>query len=258
MRLQSSLRSICGVCLFVSLSCVSQPEGLLVAGGGKPPVLHPVYGEPIVLASAQDILIPFWTYNPESKTEMQSFSVSGGFSSFSYSGSSGAGLSMNKAFGDYLSASAVHWNNLVFCNKGTGACHLLLDRKAVICSAYLPDPAAKDKSDAPKSLLFGIAERDTNGDGYINSDDAVLLYAAGLDGKGLTRLTPENTQLAGIVADGNDTIYVRVLRDSNADHRFTNENEAVILRVDLRHPAEGQRVLDEELAKRAKAIIEGK
>ena len=72
------------------------------------------------------------------------------------------------------------------------------------------------------------------------------------------RLTPENTQLAGIVADGDHTLYIRVLRDSDNDHKFTETDEVVILRVDLAQPAEGRPILDDEARKRVQSIIEAK
>ncbi|MDB5356422.1 MAG: hypothetical protein JWN24_2875 [Phycisphaerales bacterium] len=262
MRLQSGLYLACGVCLFLSFSCTGQPEGLWLGAADKESILRPVFAEPIIQPQSRYELNPFWMNNPVQQA--QSFSISGGFSSFSYAGSSGVTFSTSKAFGDYNSAGSIHWNNLVFCDKTSGACRLLLDHKAVICSAYLPAPSEveqdkeKDKSQGTRRMLLGIAEHDTNGDHYINGQDAVLLYAADPDGKSLTRLTPEGTQVAGIVADGNDAIYVRVLRDSNADGRFTDEDEALILRVDLRHPTEGQPIPDEQIRRRAQAILEGK
>ena len=126
-------------------------------------------------------------HTPQIQGKFELFSGSGGFSSFASQG--GGSVSLSKSFGDYLSAETIHWNNLVFCAKAGGQCHLLLDHKAVICKAYFPGPP-KDKSEVPRYLLLGIAEEDTNGDGYINDQDAVVLFVADLAGRNLIRLTP--------------------------------------------------------------------
>jgi hypothetical protein len=258
MRLRSVSPWACGACLFLSFSCVSeQPEGLRVAKGGSRPIMRPVFAEPILLDQSKYLLIPFWMQTPPKvQSGIDLFSGSGGSGGYSYSGSSGDSISMSKAFGDYMSAGSIHWNNLVFCDKTNGQCHLLLDHKAVICDAYLPNPPDDKKSERPRPLLFGIAEKDTNGDGYINSEDAVVLYAADPDGRNLVRLTPEGTQLSGIVIDGDDTLYVRVLRDFTGDHKPTEGRESLIFQVDLRHPAEGRSVLDEAVRRQAQSIIE--
>src|SRR5579859_624683 len=171
-----------------SISCSFEPEGLRVANGGKPPVLRPNYAVPIAVPHSDFLAIPFSMYVPASQ-KAQQFELSSGFGS--YSGSFGS-VSFGKSFGGFISSQSVHWNNVIFLDKKTGTSHLLLDHKAVITAAHFPDPD-KPATGSHNCLLFAIAEADTNGDGYINSEDAVLLYSADLDGTHLTRLTPPNT-----------------------------------------------------------------
>jgi len=247
------LRLLPLVIVLLSLSCTVEPEGLPVAHGGKKPVLRPNFAEPIVIARTQFIAVPFAMYVPQAQ-KAQQFQLSSGFGS--YSGSFGS-VPLAQTFGGFVNCANIHWNNLIFVDKQTGSSHLLLDHKAVITSAFFPDPE-KPADQSRKCLLFAIVETDSNGDGYINSDDAVQLYSASLDGTHLVRLTPPNTQYTDITSDGPDTIYIRILRDSNADHRFNDEDEPTILRVDLTHPAEGTPVVDPQLATRAKNLIEEK
>jgi hypothetical protein len=262
MRQPHLLLSISGLCLLVNLSCgVEQPEGLRVSpqhggGGAKPPAARPVFGEPILLGSSPYALVPFWMYTPQVQGKFDSFSISGGFSGGYSSGFASASTSLTPVLSGYVGSPSLHWNNLAFCERASGKCRLLLDRRAVICRAYFPDPAA---SGPPRPLLFGIAENDTNGDGFINAEDAVLLYAADANGMNLTPLTPPETQLAGIVAEpGGEAIYVRALRSSSKDHRFGEGDEVILLHIDLRRPFESKPVLDDETRRRAEAIIEGK
>jgi hypothetical protein len=245
-------------CLFLSLSCASQPDGLRVDAKGKRPMTHRVVGDPILPASSVFVLIPFWTETTDTQGKLDLLPSSSGFGSFSYSGNWSTEAAFNRSFGDYTTCAA-HWNNIVFYDKRNGSTRLLLDRKAVICSAYFPpDETGRPANGERKPMYFGIAEKDTNGDGYINSSDAVVLYGADASGTTLTRLTPEGTQLSHIVADGDHTLYVRVLQDSNGDHNFTGEDQALILRVDLAHMGEGKPVLNEEIQKRAESILEAK
>ena len=244
---------LCCLCLVPALSCVDeQAQGVRVTPERHKGVeARPFFAEPIVLPSSSYVMIPFWMYVPQAQGKIEWFSGS------SWSGSyAQMSVGLSKSFGSYLTTSG-HWNNLIFNEKGTDKCHLLLDHKAVISRAWFPAQLTKSM---PEVLLFAIAEQDTNGDGYINSDDAVALYSSAMDGSGLTRLTPAGTQLTDIVDGGTvDLIYVRVLRDSNGDHRFVEgQDEAEILRVDLRRREEGKAILDQETKRQARRIIEEK
>src|SRR5260221_3786276 len=131
----------CGICFLVNVGCTSQPEGLRVTPRGTQQMTNPTFGEPIVLEQSHYVLIPFWLHAPDRMGKMGFFSGSEGFSSYSYSGKMSGDVSLRKAFAGYLGLSSTHWNNLVFYDKRSGENHLLLDHKAVICSAYVPSSA---------------------------------------------------------------------------------------------------------------------
>jgi hypothetical protein len=248
----SALLALWWICVASHLGCADyEPQGLRVGPQhGRKVEAHPFYADPIVMPWSQYVMVPFWMHEPQTQAKMEFFSGSS-----QWSGSSAdQAVSLGKAFGDYVMAAG-HWNNLIFCERGSDRCKLLLDRPAVICRAYFPQMITKGQAEI---LLFGIADKDTNGDGYINARDAVVLYASQADGSHLTRLTPEGTQVTSIVDGGiPDVIYVRVLRDSNGDRQFVEgEDEAVILRVNLRSTGEGQEVIGEEAKRRVREIVE--
>jgi len=232
------------------------PDGLRVKPEGATNPGYPAFGPPILLQTSDYLLIPFWM---QFRNEQSKFEFSGSGSQFSGGGTS---VSIAPAFGGYLTYGTIRWNNLVIHDKKNVHSHLLLDHKALISKIYLPSSFVNGSDAKPDSgtkyLLLGIQEQDTNGDGYINDEDAEVLYAVDVANPTPIRLTPAGTQLHEIIADGPDTLYIRVLRDSDGDRKFTIADESVILRVDLRHPAEGQPVLDEQLRKRARSIIEAK
>lgn len=257
----------------MSFSCAAQtPEGIPIGPNRKRPQAHPVFGEAIVLQDSDFILIPFWTQTNERQQKQMDLSPPAPSErplEFALPGSIGADTILKGSFGQFGMAQSVHWNNVATFQRSTGASRLVLNRAAVITSAYLPTnvvappvdaahPPEAKKPASPKILLFAVAEHDTNGDGYINSEDAVVLFSCDFSGDNLVRLTPEGTQLTGIIPDGEEAICARVLYDSNGDRHFTSDDQAMLYHIDLRHPAEGKPMISEEVRKGAEGIVEGK
>jgi hypothetical protein len=238
------------------------PEGLQLRDSGARRALYPTFGEAIVLRDSPWVLIPFGVQSPEGEGKW-ALSASSGMS-FSGSGSPVA-FSASWSAPGFWTTGNTHWNNVVFYNAGSGKAHLLFDRRAVIVSAFLPGERGRGNPVAPaqapdatprQHLLFAVAEADTNGDGYINGGDAVTPYTCDRGGGQLVPLTPTGTQFLDFAAgEGTDSLYVRVLRDSNRDRHFDAKDETVVLRVDLRRPAEGVAVLDDEIRSRAMSVI---
>ena len=248
----------------LGLGCVSQPEGLRVSGGDGAPPSRGALGYPILIQQSDYVMFPFALHGAEQGQSQvlqlgSSNAGSGSQGVAAVSDQSNAGFALARSVGDYY-ASNILWNNVLFCDRKSAECHLLLDRKAVICKIYLPDPSQPKKpGNAPKYLLFAIADEDTNGDGYINCDDAVVLYLSDLSGKSLTRLTPVDTQLVGIeLVDSDDAAYARIRRKPPGAKGFRPDDESLILRVDLHHPAEGTPIPDEQLRSRAMSILTGR
>lgn len=237
--------------------CASdRPEGLPVSrepGRGR---WEPAFGDAIVVQRSDYVMIPFALQ--QSQVQGQAgFAIASQVMSFSPSVSlqSGVGFQLAQSSGGYYSTGGILWNNVVFCRKNGAESHLLLDRKAVICKSWLPDPSRPKGHEESKYLFFGIADQDTNGDGYLNGDDAVILYLCDLSGGGLTRLTPQGTQLADIQIDGNDTAYARILRKPPGTKEFGPDAQSLVLRIDLHQPGEGTPIPDEELREKALSIV---
>jgi hypothetical protein len=150
----------------------------------------------------------------------------------------------------------VNWNNLVLVHKETGANHLLLDRKAYITRFYTPnpDPREREQGPWPKFLLVGISDTDTNGDGWINDNDAVVAFVADMAGRGLTQVTPTNSQIENFTIDrGREALYLTVRIDSDGNRRF--DDDSVLLRVDLKKPGQGVRVISDETLRQALEVM---
>ncbi len=254
-----------GVIAFVALFALGQPgcgnvqpEGLRVSADPQKSVAYPVFGNPIVIEGSGFVAIPF-SLQLENIQRKQILQSSFGFSSGQYySVAFSPDTSMREAFGSYSGAQNPHWNNLAFCEKDSGKVHLLLDRRAVICRAYFPNGKAPVGQTA-HYLLFGIAEADTNRDGYINEYDAVVLYRADLDGRNLKQLTPENTSLKSVIQDGGpNDLYVRIVPDTNGNHMFDEPaDQAVLLRINLESLATTT-VISDDVRRRAQSIVEHK
>lgn len=239
------------------------PEGLRV-GEKNTDKLSAAFGDPILLEQSKFVLIPFGVLAPDGGGSKGMFSDSGSFfGSASYAGGFGSSLGGSvSAFGDdYLRADAGNWNNVVFYDTAGGGTHLLLDRRAVITEAFLPRaPKKGDRPDAPgpRPMLFALAEADTNGDKFINREDAVVLFLSTPDGRSLTPLTPAGMRYAEHTLDpARAALYARVVRDTNGDRRFGSGDETIFLRVDLNNPGQGQPILPTDLAGRASALVTG-
>jgi hypothetical protein len=235
------------------VGCATPQEGLDVRRRDKAVAKYPTFGKPIVLEGSHSVVVPFVIQTPVAGSSFNpsSGSSSGGLSagaSYSWSGmGSGSG---------FVSASNTHWNNLVFHDAEAGTSRLLLDRPAIIVESFFPDAAAGKLDPKVAGIFVVVADADTNRDGFINSADASVLYRCDLSGQQLTRLTPAGTQFQDFVVDvPSQRLYVRVLRDSDANHAFDYKDEMAVLRVDLRHPAEGTPVPLHDVAAQALSIV---
>ena len=222
-----------------------------------------VFGEPFVLHGTELVLVPYSVVRPEEKSKFfvnlsdaLSFS-SGSWSGGSFSFSAGGG-------GFYRQTSGTHWNNLLAYDKRTGDTRLLLDRRAVIVQALFSNAAEEGRRDAskappppPQHALLAIAETDTNGDRYINGEDATVLFHVSLPELSLTPISPAGGQFDDITPDfGGRVLYVRSRTDTNGDRKFTSTDDAVIARVDLASPGFTP-IIPEHLRRRAFSVIAG-
>lgn len=246
-------------------ACSYKPEGLPAAsvragdGGGSRAkgIGTGVFGEPIVLAGWDLVLVPYSIVRRDSGMKFSdSFLGSMSFSSFSGGGS----YSLSES-GSYRSTSRAHWNNLLVYEKQSGDARLLLDERVVIVQAFFPNARPnpnqpKPPPPLPPHVLLACAWSDTNGDRVINSEDATVLYHMSLVDRSLTPLTPEGGRFDDLTLDEDGrTLYARSVIDSDGDHRFTEADDAVIARVDLADPAMGTPIVPDELRQRAFSLI---
>jgi len=249
----SSSRVLMCWCLVACVAGCMPQEGLQVNAANAPREqnLRPVWGEPIVLPQSPWVVIPFAVESPNQKLGFSPGISSGGF----VFGVSSVGFSMNKEFGTYWQTGWTHWNNAAVYNSATGQSHLLLDRRAVICRAYIPSDTMQMNGKPKNYILLATAEKDTNGDHYINEDDQLTLYYCDLSGAGTQRLTPPDVSFHDLTRDPAGTLLlISVRRDTTGSGKFTDDN-GDLLRVDLSNVQQGQAFLPEELRQKASRLV---
>jgi hypothetical protein len=227
--------------LLAAVGCMSQPEELKAKAD-----TNSEFGSPIAPPNSNTVLIPF-------AIDSQSYGLSVGYIS---TGASSERYGSVSGSGDFFDIWQTHWNNVVFYDKKTLETHLLLDRNALISRFIAPHNQDDKKNLPPQYFLFAIADTDTNGDGAINENDALILYVSDVAGRTLTRVTPLMTHFEDVVTDPDDNaLYVRIKIDAKGDHDFSGNDPTTILRVDPMHPVEGKPITADELRQRAFHIV---
>ncbi|NER35365.1 MAG: hypothetical protein F6J93_15395 [Oscillatoria sp. SIO1A7] len=144
--------------------------------------------------------------------------------------------------------------NLVFYNKTSGEAHLLLKRNALIDNfTFLTEkPEVQPGRSQPKNkgkaiaLLVKLIENDTNGDGEINRQDAIVAYLADTDGKNIKPIMPPKTTLISWHLDAKlGFLLLKIRKDANNDGTFTKEDETTFIRVNLENPEIGTEIIPE-------------
>ncbi|BAY74443.1 hypothetical protein NIES25_08560 [Nostoc linckia NIES-25] len=145
--------------------------------------------------------------------------------------------------------------NIIFYNKQDGEGHLLLNKKAVINSFELLDLKAANKP-ITRLWLYKIIDQDTNADKKINGDDAIVGYISDLSGKNLQQITPNNTQIINwVLVPSQNAIFLKIIKDSNNDQKFTGEDNTNFVRVNLDRPGIGTEIISDRLEQEIKSYI---
>jgi hypothetical protein len=130
--------------------------------------------------------------------------------------------------------------NLIFYDKIKNTSELLLDRKAIISQfeilgtqnqrdSQVPSEAIT-VPDNPQFSIYKIIEKDTNGDGELNNNDASIGYLSSLKGKELRAITPENSQLINwSFYSQNKLIFLEIQKDANSDNKFADDRDSKML-----------------------------
>ncbi|MBW4643736.1 MAG: hypothetical protein KME23_12230 [Goleter apudmare HA4340-LM2] len=145
-------------------------------------------------------------------------------------------------------------SNIIFYQKSDGATNLLLNKKALINSFDLLETKSASNV-VTRVWLYRIIEQDGNGDQKLNEKDAVIGYISDLSGKNLQQITPNNTQLINwVVIPSQNAIFLKVLKDSDNDKKFTQDDKTSFLRVSLDKPSMGTEIISEQIEQEIKSI----
>ena len=147
-------------------------------------------------------------------------------------------------------------NNIIFYNKKTDSTHLLLQKPTVISKFYFPHYEKEYTGKKYWFILLGIGEDDTNGDGYINNEDAEKVYIADLAGRNKQQITPDNSQLVDWYIDmSTNNILMKVRFDTNDDKKFNYYDEVEILKTSIDTPGQGKQIINAEIKNNINKIL---
>jgi hypothetical protein len=143
--------------------------------------------------------------------------------------------------------------NVVVRNLRTGEQRLLLSRPGQIDSLRIPDArCALGEGESPCGvLLWKIRSEDTNKDGRINYDDALVAYISDLSAHALRPMTPaEATTITAKWTPKAGKWHFQIRRDANSDGRYTEEDGSELLEAGVETPARAAAFIEESLMQR--------
>lgn len=146
--------------------------------------------------------------------------------------------------------------NMIFHSLKTGQSHLLLNKKAVISQWQFVELKKEQDKPVRKVLLLRLIEADTNGDQKFDWNDASVAYLADNLGKNIRRITPLNAQVSGWKYDKNrHVIFLRVIKDSDNNKKFTNQDEVNFIKVNPKNPGQGKEIISDQIQQQLKSLI---
>ncbi|MEH2037198.1 hypothetical protein [Nostoc sp.] len=145
--------------------------------------------------------------------------------------------------------------NIIFYQKQGSEAHLLLNKKAIITSFDLLEVKAANKP-TTRVWLYKIIDQDTNIDKKLNSEDATIGYLSDLSGKNLQQITPNNTRIISwVVVPGQNAIFLKILKDSDNNKKFTKEDKTNFVRVNLDKIGMGTEIISDQIEQEIKSYI---
>lgn len=148
--------------------------------------------------------------------------------------------------------------NVVVRAPGDDRQRLLLDRPAQVEALHLPDEhCARGEGPVPCGLLqWHIRDTDSNGDGAISVDDALIVYHSTSAVAELRPVTPRDASLVSFVWDPKrGSMLFQVRFDRNDDGLFDERDPTEILELDLRSGTVAKEVVAEDLRKELEAQV---
>ncbi|BAY23668.1 hypothetical protein NIES2100_34600 [Calothrix sp. NIES-2100] len=145
--------------------------------------------------------------------------------------------------------------NFIFYQKQDGETHLLLKKKAIINSFDFLETKVVGKT--PTRLwLYKIIEQDTNADKKLNFEDAILGYISDLSGKNLVQVTPNNTKILNwVIIPSQNALFLKIIKDSDNDKKFTENDQTNFIRVNLDKPAMGTEIISDSIEQEIKSLL---
>ncbi|MBN3879695.1 MULTISPECIES: hypothetical protein [unclassified Nostoc] len=145
--------------------------------------------------------------------------------------------------------------NIIFSQKQGGEAHLLLNKKAIITSFDLLEVKAADKP-TTRVWLYKIIDQDTNTDKKLNGEDATIGYLSDLSGKNLQQITPNNTRIISwVVVPSQNAIFLKIIKDSDNDKKFTEEDKTNFVRVNLDKIGMGTEIISDQIEQEIKSYV---
>ncbi|AUS99419.1 hypothetical protein CLI64_02860 [Nostoc sp. CENA543] len=145
--------------------------------------------------------------------------------------------------------------NLIFYRKQDGETHLLLDKKAIINTYEWIETKSAGKPPT-RVWLYRIIDQDTNKDKKLDSQDAVIGYISDVSGKNLQQVTPQNTKVLNwVVLPSQNAVFIRIIKDSNGDNKFTSADKTNFVRVSLEQPKMGTEIISESIEQKIKSYL---
>lgn len=145
--------------------------------------------------------------------------------------------------------------NIIFYHKQDGEAHLLLNKKAIITSFDLLEVKAANKP-TTRFWLYRIVDQDTNTDKKLSSEDATIGYLSDLSGKNLQQVTPNNTRIISwVVVPSQNAIFLKIIKDSDNNKKFTAEDKTNFVRVNLDKPSMGTEIISEQIEQEIKSYV---
>ncbi|MEH2025885.1 hypothetical protein [Nostoc sp.] len=145
--------------------------------------------------------------------------------------------------------------NIIFYQKQNGEAHPLLNKKAIITSFDLLEVKTANKP-TTRVWLYKIIDQDTNTDKKLNGEDATIGYLSDLSGKNLQQITPNNTRIISwVVVPSQNAIFLKIIKDSDNNKKFTEEDKTNFVRVNLDKIAMGTEIISDQIEQEIKSYV---
>ncbi|PMB45683.1 hypothetical protein CEN39_26830, partial [Fischerella thermalis CCMEE 5201] len=139
--------------------------------------------------------------------------------------------------------------------KKDGKTNILLNKKAIINGFDLLEEKKAGKSSS-RYWLYQIIDSDTNGDQKLDTQDAKIGYLSDLSGNNLQQITPNNSQILNwTLVQSAGAIFIKILKDSDNDQKFTEKDETNFIRVNLDKPVIGSEIISDEIEQKIKSLL---